>query len=252
MLRPGGDPYVSGKVLSYFASACIVLGKVELAEEALDRARRIFAGNGLMAEVAEITISQAHLSTLRGASPREFLQGFLAAHEENLEIPTRIIWMMKRTLVGALLYHHSGEGATALLASMPAFEPGSLDDLWKRHYTAMVTLQSGDPLAASLQFADIAKQFLDTDRRDNGFFVLLFQALSLLEVGNYTEASRIASAAAIHFSASQVFGGAARQAAEQLLLCAHSTSNSRDAINKLIEVVISPARKSPGRAPDAD
>ncbi|HEX9735681.1 MAG TPA: hypothetical protein VGG06_27290, partial [Thermoanaerobaculia bacterium] len=81
---------------------------MELAEEALDRARRIFAGNGLMAEVAEITISQAHLSTLRGASPREFLQGFLAAHEENLEIPTRIIWMMKRTLVGALLYHHSG------------------------------------------------------------------------------------------------------------------------------------------------
>jgi hypothetical protein len=72
-----------------------------------------------MAEVAEITISQAHLGTLRGASPREFLQGFLAAHEENLEIPTRIIWMMKRTLVGALLYHHSGEGATALLASMP-------------------------------------------------------------------------------------------------------------------------------------
>jgi ATP/maltotriose-dependent transcriptional regulator MalT len=250
MLRPGGDPYVSGKVLSYFASACIALGKVELAEEALERALRVLDGNGFVAEAAKVTIKQAHLSTLQGVSPRKNLRDFLDAHEEDLRIPVRTIWMMKRSLVGSLLYHHNGEGAAALLASMPAFEPGSIEDLWKRYYMAMATLQSGDAHAASLQFADVAKQFLNSIQPDQGFVALLFQALSLFDVGNYAEAHCIASTAAARFSALHLYGGVAAKTAEQLLLCANSASLSRDTIENLIKVVISPAKKSPGRAPD--
>jgi hypothetical protein len=47
-----------------------------------------------------------------------------------------------------------------------------------------------------------------------------------------------------------LYGGVAAKTAEQLLLCANSASLSRDTIENLIKVVISPAKKSPGRAPD--
>jgi tetratricopeptide (TPR) repeat protein len=250
MLRPGGDPYISGKVLSFFASACIALGRVELAEEALERTLRTLAGNQLVAEAAEIMINRAHLCTLQGVSPRGFLEDFIKAHEEDPRIPERITWMMKRTLVGSLLYHHSGEGAAALLAAMPTFEPGSMDDLWKRHYSAMVTLQNGSALAASIQFADVAELFFRAKRLNQGFFTLLFQALSLFDAGDHAKAHRICAKAAVHFSSSQFYGGVARKASERILAETDAMALSRESINELIKIVLSPARKSPGRAPD--
>lgn len=250
MLRPGGDPYVSGKVLSFFASACIALGKVELAEEALERAWAIFDRNGLATEAGDVLINRAHNFLLQGKDPRGELEEFLQRQSNNLMIRSQTTSRAQLVLAGVLLHLHGGDGATELLATLTHFEAGTLEELWKRHYSAMVALRNGSPLAASLQFADVARQFLAANQPDRGFFVLLFQALSLLELGDYPEARRVASRAATYFSSSKFYGGAARRAAEKILVVSDSISLNRRAVENLIKTVLSPARKSPGRAPE--
>jgi len=254
MLRPGGDPYVSGKVLSYFASACIALGRVELAEETLERAFAIFDRNGLDSDAGEVLAKKAHALLLLGDDPRPLLEGFLQEQSNNLRVRPQTISVAQLALASVLLYLHDGAGAAELLSSLSPFMPGSREELWKRHYSAMVDFQKGRSLVASLQFADVAQQFLAVDQPNQGYFVLLFEALSLLEIGHYPEARSAAFKAATYFSSSRFYGGVARSAAEEILNISDSISLSREAIEKLIEKVLSPARKSPngaqGHSPD--
>jgi len=244
MLRPGGDPYVSGKVLSYFASACIALGRVELADGALERACGIFDRSGLVTEMAEVVINKTHSLLFQGEDPRAELEEFLRRHSNNLMIHPLTFSVAKMSLVSVLLYLHGGDGAAELLSTLPHFNPGSVEDLWKRHYTAIVTLRNGNPLEASRQFADTAHEFFAASQPSQGFFMLLFQALSLLDMSAHTEAHQVASKAATYFSSSRFYGGVARSAAEEVLAVSVSSSLSREAIETLIRRVVSPARKS--------
>lgn len=250
MLRPGGDPYVSGKVLSYFASACIALGKVEEAEEALDRAFANFSRNGLVSEAGEILINRAHNLLLQGRDPRILLEDFLQKQGDNQRIRRRIISLAQLDLAGVLLYLHDGDRAVELLSTLPHFQPGSVEDLWKRHFSAIVALRNGSPQAAALHFADIAQQFFAANNPSQGFFVLLFEALSLLELGKHSEARDRAARAATYFSSTRFYGGVARATARRILAALDSESLNRDAIESLIKKVLSPASKSTGRAPD--
>jgi len=243
MLRPGGDPYVSGKVLSYFASACIALGRVELAEETLGRAFEILDRNGLESDAGDIVIIRAHNSLLQGKDPRGELEGFIQGAGNNYRVRPQVISVAQLALASVLLYLHDGSGAAELLSRIQPFAPGSREELWKRHYSAMVVHRKGNPLEASSQFEDVSQQFLAADQPDQGYFVLLFQALSLLEVGHCLEARDAAFKAATYFSTSSFYGGVARSAAEKTLAASNSITLSREAIEKLIEKVLSPASK---------